>query len=273
MEIYLPNCQDEEQALSSVTHLAIAAHQDDIEIMAYDGILKCFGQKNKNFAGVTVTNGRGSPRSGIYASYTDEQMQEVRKREQKKAAFIGEYSAQIFLDHLSSNVKNPDDENVVADFKTIIQKTKPDYIYTHNLADKHDTHVGVALKVIKALRELSYIPKAVFGCEVWRNLDWMQDDDKVKFDASGHGNLEAALLGVFDSQIAGGKRYDLATSGRRIANATFSESHSVDISTSLSYAMDLTPLAADKTLEVGRFVLQYINNFSKDVLNKLEALQ
>jgi len=38
-------------------------------------------------------------------------------------------------------------------------------------------------------------------------------------------NLQFALLGVFESQIAGGKRYDLALMGRRRANATYFESH------------------------------------------------
>ncbi|NCU32812.1 MAG: hypothetical protein EOM23_07765 [Candidatus Moranbacteria bacterium] len=100
----------------------------------------------------------------------------------------------------------------------------------------------------------------------------MCDDDKVKFDVAGHGNLEAALLGVFDSQIAGGKRYDLATAGRRIANATFSESHGVDDTTSLIYAMDLTPLVDDTSLDITEFVLQHINNFATDVSTKIRRL-
>ncbi len=71
-------------------------------------------------------------------------------------------------------------------------------------------------------------PKKVWGCEVWRNLDWLADDDKVLMDVSGHEHLAAALNGMFDSQIPGGKRYDLATLGRRRANATFLESHATD---------------------------------------------
>ena len=51
-----------------------------------------------------------------------------------------------------------------------------------------------------------------------------------------------SLLGVFDSQVCGGKRYDLATMGRRRANATYLASHGVDESTSLIFGMDLTPL-------------------------------
>jgi hypothetical protein len=83
-------------------------------------------------------------------------------------------------------------------------------------------------------------PKSVCGCEVWRGLDWMMDGEKVAHHVAAHENLAAALNGVFDSQIAGGKRYDLATLGRRRANATFFESHAVDECESVSFAMDLT---------------------------------
>ena len=80
----------------------------------------------------------------------------------------------------------------------------------------------------------------------------MRDADKVVFDCSAHESLQAALLGVFDSQICGGKRYDLATMGRRKANATYFESHGVDEAQQLAYAMDLTPLVADPKRDVAR---------------------
>jgi len=269
MEIFIPGNIEEKIALQRTTHLALAAHQDDIEIMAYDGILKCFGKSDAHFTGVVVTNGAGSPRSGIYGKYTDKQMQEVRKDEQKKAAIIGDYSAQIFLDYSSSAVKSPINTDVITDIKKVVEMTQPKVIYTHNLADKHDTHVAVAVKVIKALRELNYIPEEFYGCEVWRNLDWLSDENKILFDVSGHSNLENALLGVFDSQIAGGKRYDLATAGRRLANATYSASHNVDQAQSVCFAMDLLPLLKDHSLDIKEFILTHIDNFAKDVAKKV----
>ena len=87
--------------------MAVGAHQDDVEIMAFDGILQCFGRKDKWFLSVTVTNGSGSPRTGVYADFTDEQMMEVRRQEQKKAAVVGEYAAAALLDYPSSAAKDP----------------------------------------------------------------------------------------------------------------------------------------------------------------------
>ena len=275
MEIYMPNGISEQEALSRTTHLCIAAHHDDIEIMAYDGILKCFGQTDKHFTGVVATNGSGSPRTGKYAGCTDEEMMAIRKDEQKKAAEIGKYSAQVFLDFSSAAVKSSKDDTVKNQIKQVIERCKPQTLYTHNLADKHETHVAVALRTIEALRELDaeYLPEKVYGCEVWRGLDWMNDEDKVKFDVAGNPKLESALLSVFDSQIAGGKRYDLATIGRRLANATYAESHGVDDTTSLMFAMDLTPLIKDKTLDIAEFAVRHIDNFKNNVTENIIKLQ
>src|SRR5215472_16906297 len=92
-EIWVPDGMEERRALARTTHMAIAAHQDDVEIMALEGILEGFGSQEKWFTAVVVTNGAGSPRDGLYGKYTDDQMQTVRRLEQKKAAFVGEYAA------------------------------------------------------------------------------------------------------------------------------------------------------------------------------------
>lgn len=268
--IYVPDGEEKEKAIARTTHLAISAHQDDIEFMAYAPTADCFGKKDEWFSGVVVTDGAGSPRSGLYADYTDEEMKAVRITEQQKAAFVGEYGFQALLGHPSSAVKNPDDKVIVEELAEIIRAAKPKYIYTHNLADKHDTHVSTVLKVIAALRTLKKeeLPEKVYGCEVWRDLDWVCDEEKVFLDCGAHPNLMRCLSAVFDSQIIGGKRYDLAAEGRRLANATFSASHACDTYSALNYAMDLTPLC-DKNVDLTEYVTGYIDRFKKAVEDKL----
>jgi LmbE family N-acetylglucosaminyl deacetylase len=273
-EVFVPDGLSIEQALQRTTHMAVSAHQDDIEIMAAAPILECFQQADKWFTGVVVTDGRGSPRDGLYAHATDEEMRLVRFKEQRKAAVVGEYSALALLDHPSKVVKDLSNPQPVDDLLALLEAARPQFVYTHNLADKHDTHVGTALRVIAALRRLPEAarPQKLYGCEVWRDLDWMVDEDKVAFDLSKHESLQAALLGVFDSQIAGGKRYDLATQGRRRANATYFASHGVDLTTGMSFAMDLTPLIRDPQLEILPFVQEHIARFARDVTDRFERL-
>ena len=273
-EIFIPDGLPLEQALARTTHMCVAAHQDDIEIMAAGPILECFQQKQLWFTGVVVTDGRGSPRDDLYKDYNDEEMRLVRFKEQKKAAVIGEYAAQVMLDYPSQIIKNASQLEPIADLASLLEATRPQFVYTHNPADKHDTHVAVALRTLAAIRSLPEAdrPQKLFGCEVWRDLDWMVDEDKTAFDLTKHESLQAALLGVFDSQICGGKRYDLASMGRRRANATYFASHGVDATMGLSYGMDLTPLIYDPEKNVNEYVQDFIQRFAADVNARLERV-
>jgi LmbE family N-acetylglucosaminyl deacetylase len=273
-QIFIPDDLPVESALSRTTHLALGAHQDDLEIMAVDGILQCFQREDKWFTGVVVTDGRGSPRAGIYKDYSDDQMWAVRNKEQKKAAIIGEFAAQVLLDYPSSAIKDGSNKQPVADIVQLLKITQPEIVYTHNLADKHDTHIGVTIKVIEAIRSLpaSQRPRKLYGCEVWRDLDWLLDEDKVAFNCSIYENLQMALVGIFDSQVSGGKRYDLATMGRRRAHATYHASHETDVTIGLTFAMDLTPLIENITLDISAFTQSYITRFAQDVARRINKM-
>ena len=271
-DIFLPDAGlTPEAALARVTHLCVAAHQDDIEIMAYAGVAACLDTPGKAFGGVVVTNGAGSPRTGPYAQMTDEQMQVVRREEQRNAAKLGRYAIQLQLAHPSAAVKQAGHPGVAGDLAQIFGGCSPEVVYLHNPADKHDTHVGVLLRCIEALRTLpaAQRPKRVVGCEVWRDLDWLVDTDKVALDSGGHLELASELLKAFDSQVVGGKRYDLATLGRRSAHATFHTSHATDRMTGITWAMDLTPLIADPQLDVAAFTLGHVERLRADIAGRI----
>ncbi len=273
-EIYFPEHDKGQKDLKHTSHLGIGAHQDDLEIFAIHGILAGIEKPANNFAGVTVTDGRGAPRNGPYADMDDATLWQIRMREQRMAADLGRYLAQIQLNYRSSEVKSTNRRAVISDLKNIIQQTQPEIIYTHNLADKHDTHVAVALATIQALRELPLMASdiRVLGCEVWRSLDWLLKEDKVVLDVSEHQNLQKKLLSVYASQIAGGKAYDDAALGRRLANATFFQSHTTDQANSLVFAMDLTALVREPESDILTFVTHRIRSFEKDVRERLERL-
>jgi LmbE family N-acetylglucosaminyl deacetylase len=272
-DFFVPDGTAQEAALKRTTHLCVSAHQDDIEIMAYHGIAECFGLPDRWFSGVVVTNGAGSPRSGIYAACTDEEMQRIRLLEQRKAAMVGDYACQIQLGYTSAQAKDRNQGGILEDLTRVLRTARPEYVYLHNLADKHDTHVAVALHGIRALRAIrgEHMPRRVYGCEVWRDLDWLGDEDKQALPVSARSNIAAALVGVYDSQVSGGKRYDLATAGRRLAHATYHASHGTDEESALSFAMDLTPLVEDPNLPVADYVLGFVDKFRADVEKRLRG--
>lgn len=274
-DIFIPDGRPLSAALECTTHMGIGAHQDDLEFFSVHGILECYERPNRWFTGVTVTDGAGSARSGIYERLTDAEMIEVRRGEQRKAASVGGYAAMIQLDYPSALIKDPSEEGPVCDLTAILDVARPQVLYVHNPADKHATHVAVLTRTLEAVRSLPRDgrPRKIYGCEVWRDLDWLPDARKVALPVSDRTNLQAALNGVFDSQISGGKRYDLAVMGRRLAHATFHESHATDRQTGLIYAVDLTALAADDQLSLEEFALSLVNEFAGEVRRALRMAQ
>jgi LmbE family N-acetylglucosaminyl deacetylase len=273
-EVYVPDGAGEEQALKRSTDLGIVAHPDDLEILALPGILECFRRDDRWFSGVVVTDGAGSARSGPYANVSDDEMAVIRRAEQRKAALVGEYAAVAMLGLSSAQAKDPAQGDLAASLRDLLLRARPGTVYTHNLADRHDTHVAVALAAIAACRALppDARPRRLLGGEVWRDLDWLCAADKVAEDVSTRESLSSALIGVFDSQIAGGKRYDLAVRGRRRAHATYHESHHLDASTGLAFFMDLTPLLGDAALDPAAFVQGHIDRFAAEVGDRIRRL-
>ncbi len=198
----------------------------------------------------------------------------VRRIEQRKAAYVGDYACQIQLGFSSAQVKDAQNRRWWRTWRAILRAARPEVVYLHNLADKHDTHVSVALRAIAALRARARRNAAAegYGCEVWRDLDWLPDDGKQALPVSARSNIAAALVGVFDSQVSGGKRYDLATAGRRLAHATYYASHGTDEESALSFAMDLTPLVENPGWSRPITCLGFIDQFRADVAKRLAAV-
>jgi LmbE family N-acetylglucosaminyl deacetylase len=269
--LMIPDGMAAPEALRRTTHLGIGAHQDDLEFMAFHGILACYDRADRWFGGVTITDGRGSSRAGKFKDWTDDQIAAERIREQDAAAVIGQYSFMAQLGYPSATVRDARESSVRDDLVRILEATRPEAVYLHNLADKHDTHVGCALRCIEAIRLLpkSDRPKKLYGCEVWRDLDWLVDTEKTPMPVSERPELARALNEVFATQIAGGKRYDLAVIGRRTANATFSQAHSTDQETAMQWAMDLTPLAQDDSLDPLTYTLGFIDRLKADVTARI----
>lgn len=249
-EVFIPDGVAWEAACARVTHLVVAAHADDVELMAWHAVL------HAKWLAVVIVAGGG-------------ELRDTRLLEQKRAATQGNYSMVIWLDHPSAEVKRAACPALASDLSAVLAAIRPRLVYTHNPADRHDTHVAVAMHTVQALRANPSPVERVLGCEVWRALDWLQAQDKVALDVSGGEDRLMPLIREFDSQIAGGKRYDLAAAGRKRANATFLDSLAADRATAVEYAMDLTPLVRDPTLDVARWTLQFVERFAKDIEARL----
>jgi LmbE family N-acetylglucosaminyl deacetylase len=270
--LFIPDGKARAEALERVTHLGIGAHQDDLEIMAYHGIRQCYEDPDRWFGGVVCTDGAGSPRAGRYANCSEDEMRRLRAREQIGASRLARYGFVAQLGYSSDEVRKPSCPGLTEDLLAILAATRPRFVYTHNPADLHDTHVSVSLKAVEAIRRLpeEKRPEAVHGCEVWRGLDWLNEEDKLALDAGGADELAKSLIEIFQSQNEAGKDYITATMGRRRANATYHQPYEVDKYDGVVFAMDLTPLVLGAERDVVEYVLGYIDKFRRDVESKIK---
>jgi len=271
-EVFVPDGTPAEAALARTTHLGIGAHADDLEVMAIHGVLACHASDDQWFTGAVLTDGVGSVQDPARSLDADA-LRSVRRDEQRAAATLGRYGAQVFFDYSSGSVRDAKKTAVVGDLVTLLRATKPAVVYTHALTDAHDTHVAVTLRVLEACRALGpdERPPRVLGCEVWRDLDWLAPSDKVALPLDGNEELQAALLGVFRSQIDAGKRYDLAALGRRRANAVFSEQRAADRHPGVVWAMDLGPLVTTGVDAVA-FVRLLVRGLEEDAVDRIGRL-
>ncbi len=256
--VTVPDGSTQSAALERTTHLAIGAHPDDVEIIGIQGIYNCYEENTRWFTGVVVTNGSRSARSGVFSKVDNEEMIAIRQQEQISAACQGRYSAMIQLGYESTQLLGSICLPLVEALKSILIQVRPQVLYLHNPVDRHGTHVSVCLHAIEALRSIpdAYLPEQIWGVEVWRGLDWVDPEKRAVLDVSGSHELQSKLLASHQSQLQGGKRYDLAVRGRNLANATFASEASVDELESASYALNLCPLVGADAVSVTDFVEQ-----------------
>ena len=208
---------------------------------------------------------------GKYSEHTDKEMLEARNQEQIRASQIGEYEKLIMLKHNHLDIENDDKDNVVKDLQKIILEVQPDVIYTHNIFDKSKTHSKTCKKVVEAILGLpeESRPRLLYGCEIFRSLDWLPDKYKVVFDLSDNKELQARLIGVYDTRMEQSKNYNKAVVGRKLAHATFGISNdNVDEEKMLWYGINLTPVI-QKGIELKEYCTKILNEYNKEMLENI----
>ncbi len=268
-EVFVPDGTDIATALSRTTHAAVVAHPDDAEIIGLPGVGACVGKGDTWFTAVVCTDGAGSVRNGPIAGLSAEEVVSIRRAEQRRAAEVGGYSAAVQIGRSSLAVR-AERAGLAEDLRQVLAAVRPEVLFTHNPADKHPTHVAVATAVVEVVGTMDpdERPGSVYGVEGWGDLDWLADDEKVRFDVSAHADLARELMACFGSQIAGGKRYDLALEGRRRANATLFDPYSPDAATDVVVAMDLGPVV-DGGIDLGTFLERKIRDFRRQVIGRI----
>jgi LmbE family N-acetylglucosaminyl deacetylase len=274
-DVFVPDGAPSDAALARVTHLGVGAHADDLEIMAWHGIREGLAAPAPCFGGIVCTDGSGAPQPDAAAppdagTRPPAALRDVRRAEQRDAARRGRYAVAIQLDHPSASLKRGVAPAVVRDLATLIAAAQPRVVYTHSPADAHDTHVGVCVAAVAAIRTLppDARPAQVWGCEVWRSLDWAPRAQALPLGRDDEAATWQALLHVFSSQNRA-RPYDRGAPARACANAVFRESHAAGGDEPAWLALDLTPATRDGGPDLAALLRAELDAFSETALAML----
>ena len=227
--------------------LIIGAHQDDIEIMGCQAIVKA-KEVDAEVIGIVCSD------NGL-----------IRYNEQHKAARMGGFEVHQ-LYYSTEMLRNPQIETGI--LNDLIKFYKADFILTHNLMDNHPTHIAVCMRVIKAMRQEDFPPCVLFGCEVWGSLDWLPNRTQLVLDYSEIGVIKS-LIGQHQSRITPFRNYTEAAVGRLIANATFCRENKKNEFEMASNVMDMTELVSNHELTPMEFIKQHISMFEQEKLLRI----
>lgn len=250
VDVFVPD-GDLDAALARGWTVGIAAHADDLELAMAPSEIE--GGAATRFVGVTCTDGAGSPRAPGPETLSRDEYVAVRRAEQRHAAQVASYAAQIQLGHPSGEVVGPAGrESLVEQLVDILRAVRPQRVLTHTPTDRHTTHIAVALATIEACRRLGIDerPALLLGVDVWGALDWVED--RVVLPVSDPTDLATRLVDCHVSQVSYAP-YGVAARGRRRANAVFADPHDVAEHEQVVLAVDMTVLL-DPDVRVEDFV-------------------
>ena len=179
------------------TIVVFAAHSDD-QIIPIGGTIAKYAKEGRGVITVIFTEG------GI-TTLRDHLYINIRKKEALKADKMIGVKKTIFLKipetQLVKEAKNP---KLMAKIKSIINKYKPDKIFTHTIYDIHHDHRAVHKIITKAVDEIKGKKYSVYTFDVWdvaKTLNLLRKDTpKLLVDISETFEAKIKAINLFKSQ-------------------------------------------------------------------------
>ena len=164
--------------------LAIGAHPDDIEL-GVGGTLAKHASEGDEVYGLVMSNGEKVLPNGIVHD---------RKEEAKKSSKVLGMKEVYFGNLPDTNIsEGPETISVI---EQILEKIKPDRLYTHTVRDPHQDHRSVGKAVVSACREAK-VKQILLFISPLRQVDF---EPKIFVDITSQMPLKLRALKLFYSQ-------------------------------------------------------------------------
>jgi LmbE family N-acetylglucosaminyl deacetylase len=164
--------------------LAIGAHPDDIEL-GVGGTIAKHVKNNDDVYGLVLSNGESVMSNGGVHD---------RKEEAKRSAKVLGIK-EMFFGNLE-DTKIPESSETIKIIESVLEKVKPDRLYTHTVRDPHQDHRSVAKAVVSACREAK-VKQILLYISPLRQVDFQP---KVFSDITPFMTVKLRALKFFFSQ-------------------------------------------------------------------------
>lgn len=183
----------------SKTILVISAHSDD-EVLGCGGTIARYTKSGDKVHLVFMTNGVGSRNSKIEGV-------EYRKRASEESAAILEVTSIQQFDFPDNKMDTVALLDVVQAIEEVIDKLRPEIIYTHHISDLNVDHQVTHKAVITACRPLpDFCVKEVYAFEVLSSTEWSASGVKpfspnVYIDITDYIDIKKQVLEVYSTEM------------------------------------------------------------------------
>lgn len=178
------------------TILILAAHPDD-EVLGCGGVVQKYVQQGDKVVVGIVTNGSTSQ----YPS--DEAKYKAKIEECKKANELLGVSEVELLDFPDMKLDTISHAELNNKINSLVEKIKPNIIYTHSHFDLNLDHVAVARSTDVVCRPGKVYLEKVFAYEVPSSSEWSRDDvfrPNTFVDIEEYLNQKIAALSVYKTE-------------------------------------------------------------------------
>jgi len=183
----------------SKTILVISAHSDD-EALGCGGTISRYAKSGDKVHLIFMTNGVGSRNAKI------EEVECRKRASQESADILGVSSIQQF-DFPDNKMDTAALLDVVQAIEEVIDKLRPEIIYTHHIGDLNVDHQVTHKAVITACRpQPDFFVKEVYAFEVLSSTEWSAPGVKpfspnVYIDITDYIDIKKQVLEVYSKEM------------------------------------------------------------------------
>ena len=240
--------------------VVISPHPDD-DVLGAGGVMLEAAEKGRAVFSVTLTDGRGSPRTG--PPIADEDMVALRQEESMAALKVVGAAGGFYFLKQNPELEGEGGKRVEEDLRELFESLRPSEIFLPAPYERHRTHIRCTRLTLEALRSSPGLRPSLWGYSLWGAF--FGGKKRVARDITPWISKKVEAVLAHTTQIAY-KNYQQGMLGKNNSEAIFWDSQEIQKATFVETFLDMTELLEHKDLSLEDFIRQDMEAFIRAFL-------